>query len=91
MHLERVPLIVTYHPGLPPLRSILNKDYSILNGSEKLRELVVKNPPFVAYRRLPNLEPYWCGLSLHKNNNYLTRGIPSANRFVVRPVDTSSQ
>ena len=53
--LERVPLIVTYHPGLPPLRSILDEHSSILNVSEKLRQLAVRNPPLVAYRRPPNL------------------------------------
>ena len=55
--LEQVPLIVTYmyHPGLPPLRSILDKHSSILNVSEKLRELAIKNPPLVAYLCPPNL------------------------------------
>ena len=47
--LERIPLIVTYHPGLLPLRSILDAHSFILNVSEKLRELAVRNPPLVAY------------------------------------------
>ena len=47
--LEQVPLIVTYHPSLPPLRSILDKHAFILNVSEALRELAAKNPPLVAY------------------------------------------
>ena len=53
--LELVPLIVTYRPGLPPLRSILDKHSSILNVPEKLRELAVRNPLLVAYWRPPNL------------------------------------
>ena len=55
MILERVPLTVTYHRGLPPLRSILDEHSSILNVSEKPRQLSVRNPPLVAYRRPPNL------------------------------------
>ena len=47
--LERVPLIVTYHPGLPPLKSILNKHLPILNVSHHLSS-AVKDPPLVAYR-----------------------------------------
>ena len=54
--LERVPLIVTYYPGLPPLRIILNTHSSILNVSERLRELAVRNPPFVVYRHPPNVK-----------------------------------
>ena len=53
--LERVPLIVTYHPGLPPHRNIVDKHLSILNVSKKLKQLAVRNPPLVAYRRPPNL------------------------------------
>ena len=34
MPFERVPLIVTYHPVLPPFRSILDKHSSILNVSK---------------------------------------------------------
>ena len=52
--LERVPIIVTYHPGLPPLRSNLEKHSSILRVSERLKRFAEKNPPLVAYRRPPN-------------------------------------
>ena len=52
--LERVSLIVTYHPGFPPLKRILEKHSSILNVSERMRR-AVRNPPLVVYRRSPNL------------------------------------
>ena len=55
--LERVPLIVTYHLGFPPLRGILDKHSSILHVSKNLRELAVRNSPFLANRRPPNLRP----------------------------------
>ena len=47
--LGRVPLIVTYHSGLPPLRSIVEKHSSILGFSERLKEFAEKNPPLVAF------------------------------------------
>ena len=53
-HFFRVPLIVTFHPGLPPLKHILEKHSSILNVSERMRQ-AVRNSPLVAYRRQHNL------------------------------------
>ena len=55
--LDRVPLIVTYYPGLPPHKSILNKHLHvpILNVSH-LRSRAVKDPPLVTYRHPPNLK-----------------------------------
>ena len=53
--LNRVPIIVTYHPCLPLLNSILAKHSSILNVSERLRR-AVSNPPLVTYRRPSNLK-----------------------------------
>ena len=65
--LERVQLIVTYHPGLPPLKSILDKHSSILNVSEKLRQLAVKNPLLVAYQHLPNFKGFFIKNPIIKN------------------------
>ena len=45
-----------YHPGLPPLRSILEKHSSILGISKRLKQFAERNPPLVAYRCLPNLK-----------------------------------
>ena len=56
--LARVPLIVTYHPGLPPLRSILDIHSSIFSVSERLKQVVEKNPLPVAYRCQSKLELY---------------------------------
>ena len=52
--LERIPLVVTYRPGLTKLSSIVRKHLPILHISEKLRK-AIPNPPLVAYRRPPNL------------------------------------
>ena len=53
--LDRIPLVVTYHPGLPPLKNILEKHLPILRVSNRL-STAVKNLPLVAYRRPPNLK-----------------------------------
>ena len=53
--LEQVPLIVTYHPSLPPLKNILDKHSSILTVSERLNQ-AVRTPPLVAYHRSPSLK-----------------------------------
>ena len=50
--LKWVPLTVTYHLNLPPLKSILNKHSSILAVSERLSQAV---NPLVAYHCRPNL------------------------------------
>ena len=52
--LERIPLVVTYRPGLTKLSNIVRKHLPILHISEKLRK-AIPNPPLVAYRRPPNL------------------------------------
>ena len=51
---ERIPLVVTYRPGLTKLTSIVRKHLQILHISEKLRK-AIPNPLLVAYRRPPNL------------------------------------
>ena len=51
--LDRVPSIVTYHPGLPPPKNILNKHLPILNVSHRLSS-DVNDPPLVAYHHSPN-------------------------------------
>lgn len=52
--LSRIPLVVTYFPGLNRLSKIVRKHLPILHVSEKLKQ-AVPNPPLVAYRRPYNL------------------------------------
>ena len=73
--LERVPLIVTYHPCLPSLRSILEKHSSILGVSERLKQFAERNPPLVAYRSPPNLRTLLVWATFNKNNICLTKGM----------------
>ena len=39
------PLVVTYHPDLPPLAQIVNKHFSILQTNDKLKQVFQKNHP----------------------------------------------
>ena len=52
---DRIPLVVNYHPDLPPLSKILRDHLPILHVSEKMK-LAIPNPPLVANRRPRNLK-----------------------------------
>ena len=54
MRIQRLPLVITYHPGLPKIANILKKHLPILHASGRLRD-AVPNPPMVAFRRPKNL------------------------------------
>ena len=43
-----IPLLITYHPQLPPLKSILHLHLPILNASSSLNRIALL-PPLVAY------------------------------------------
>ena len=54
MRIQRLPLVITYHPGLPKIANILKKHLPILHASNRLRD-AVPNTPMVAFRRPKNL------------------------------------
>ena len=47
---SRSPLVVSYHPDLPPLGRIINKHWLTLQSKKRLKK-VVKNSPIVSYKR----------------------------------------
>ena len=49
-----VLFVVTYNPALPRISNILRKHFDILHSSNRCKD-VFKQPPFVGYRRSPNL------------------------------------
>ena len=51
-----VPFVVSYNPALriPRISNILRKHFNIVHSSNRCKD-VFKQPPFVAYRRSPNL------------------------------------
>ena len=50
----RIPLVVSYHPDLPPLGRIINKHWPTLQSKKRLKK-VFKNRPIVSYKRPRNL------------------------------------
>ena len=54
-NVERVPLVVTYHPYLPCLGRILRNHIPTFHFSETMKK-AVPNPPLVANRRPKNLK-----------------------------------
>ena len=51
---SRIPLLVTFHPNLPPLHNITNDNNRILHTSDCLQRAVPETP-VLAYRRPRNL------------------------------------
>ncbi len=51
---NRVPLVVTYNPALPWLKSILKEHHQILNASLRCKN-VFERPPLITYRKGRNL------------------------------------
>ena len=49
-----IPLVVSYHPDLPPLGRIINKHWPTLQSKKRLKK-VFKNRPIVSYKRPRNL------------------------------------
>ena len=52
---ERVPYVLTYHPRLRMLGSVLKRHFYLLQTNERLRKAFIE-PPMVAFRRLKNLK-----------------------------------
>ena len=87
--LEQVPLVVTYHPGLLPLKSVLNKHLSILSVSHSLSR-AIRHPSLVTCRRLLNLKNLLVRARFGFYNNH-TEVTPSAVKYVVRRANTLRQ
>ena len=51
---SRIPLVVSYHPDLPPFGRIINKHWPTLQSKKRLKK-VFKNRPIVSYKRPRNL------------------------------------
>lgn len=51
---NKIPLVVNYHPDLPPLGHIINKHWSMLEHKDRTKK-IFKNRPIVSYKRPHNL------------------------------------
>lgn len=71
----QVPLVLTYHPSLPPIRKIAHANHHILHTADRLQR-AVPEPPIVAFRRPPNLR------------DILVRAaVPPTNDTVITPTE----
>lgn len=54
---QGIPFVVTYNPAFPSLNKIITKHLSILQSSNRCRDVFPDNP-FIAYRRPRNLRDF---------------------------------
>ena len=52
---ERVPYVITFHPRLRSLGSVMRRHFYLLQTNDRLRK-VFEEPPMIAFRRLKNLK-----------------------------------
>ena len=62
------PLVVTFHPDLPYLCGLLRECHCLFNVSQRLKGALPK-PPFVVYRRPPNLRNLLVRAALRKSRH----------------------
>ena len=51
---NRIPLVITYHPGNIPIRKIIVKSFELLRKHESTKH-IFSDPPITAYRRERNI------------------------------------
>ena len=51
---RRIPLVLTYHPGLPDISAITRRFLPMLHLNSSMKE-ICPEPPLIAFRRPPNL------------------------------------
>ncbi|XP_070548155.1 uncharacterized protein [Ptychodera flava] len=51
----RIPFVLTYHPSLPSISSIINKHWPILQSNQETK-VTFDKPPVVAFRQPPNIK-----------------------------------
>ena len=51
---QRIPLVLTYHPGLPNISAITRRYLPVLHLNQSMK-LLCPDPPLIAFRRPPNL------------------------------------
>ena len=52
---RKTPLIITYHPAMPPISSIMKKHWKVMIEDDPRMKRFHPNPPIVAYKRSKNL------------------------------------
>ena len=54
---DRVPYVLTFHPRLRSLGTVLKRHFYLLQTNDRLKKAFVE-PPMVAFRRLKNLKDF---------------------------------
>ena len=73
-HNNRTPFVVTYHPSIPQLHSIIHSNFHILQNSTNCKE-VFPDPPILSNRRPKNLREYLVRAKIRNDATTTPRGI----------------
>ena len=84
---ERLPLTVTYNRTLPDLKTIIDKNWHILQIEPKLKEIFAE-PPILAFKRNKNLRDVIGGNKLFYNKKILN--VKKFNKGKCQPLFTRS-
>ena len=79
---NRIPLVITYNPTLPPVGGITRKHHNILHASERLKK-AIPSPPIIAFRRPKNLRDLLVRATLKPSAPQETRSVAAQD---ARPV-----
>ena len=63
-----LPFVLTYHPDLPKVRDIVDKNWSIIESSDELKD-IYQSKPVMAFRRPKSLRDFLVRARLKPNSN----------------------
>ena len=86
-NIERLPLTVTYNRTLPDLKTIIDKNWHILQIEPKLKEIFAE-PPILAFKRNKNLRDIIGGNKVFYNKKKLN--VNKFNKGKCQPCFTRS-
>ena len=84
---ERLPLTITYNRSLPDLKTIIDKNWHILQIEPKLKETFAE-PPILAFKRNKNLKDIIWGNKVFDNKKILN--VKMFNKGKCQPCFASS-
>ena len=84
---DRIPFVITYHPALPSISTILRQGWKVMTKDEHLKK-VFPQPPMVAYRQPKNssLRQLLVKSKLPEREKRVVKGMKNVTSKVVIPV-----
>ena len=80
---DRIPFVITYHPALPSISTILRQGWKVMTKDEPLKK-VYPQPPMVAYKyRQPknsSLRQLFVKSKLSEREKRIVKGIQKCNQ-----------